>query len=170
VKKNYAKSFCCSTAIYINQGSLKKGRAVIPVLAQYLSVYLLGIFELWVAIPAGIAFNFPVIATVLVSAAGAITSGLIVCAAGVPIRTWLMRMKTKKTGTLDGNILKIWKEFGIVGLGLIAPFFTGVHIGTAIAIALGCTPRKTMAWMTIGTVVWSFIIAYAAAAGFSFFR
>jgi hypothetical protein len=141
-----------------------------PVLVQYLSVYLLGVLELWVAIPAGIAFKIPVVATALVSAAGALTSGLIVCAAGAPLRAWLMGLKTKKTGSLDSTIQKIWNEFGVVGLGLIAPFFTGVHIGTAIAIALGCPWKKTMLWMAIGTLVWSFIISYAAAAGFSFFR
>jgi hypothetical protein len=141
-----------------------------PVLAQYLTVYLLGILELWIAIPAGIGLKIPVIATALVSAAGALTSGIIVLAVGAPLRDRLMRMKTKKTGTLDGNIQKIWNEFGIVGLGLIAPFFTGVHLGTAIAIALGCTWRKTFLWMTIGTLLWSFVIAIAAAAGFSLFR
>jgi uncharacterized membrane protein len=141
-----------------------------PVLAQYLTVYLLGILELWIAIPAGIAFKLPVIAVALVSGAGALTSGIIVFAVGAPLRNWLMRMKTKKTGALDSNIQKIWNEFGIAGLGIIAPFLTGVHLGTAIAIALGCTWRKTLLWMTIGTLLWSFIIAIAAAAGFSLFR
>jgi hypothetical protein len=141
-----------------------------PVLAQYLSVYLLGILELWIAIPAGIALKMPVFAAALVSAAGALTGGVIVLAVGAPLRTWLLRMKTKKTGTLDGSIQKIWKEFGIAGLGLVAPVFTGVHLGTAIAIALGCTWRKTLLWMSIGTIIWSFIIGYAASAGFSFFR
>jgi uncharacterized membrane protein len=141
-----------------------------PVLAQYLTVYLLGILELWIAIPAGIAFKLPVIAVALVSGAGALTSGIIVFAVGAPLRNWLMRMKTRKTGALDSNIQKIWNEFGIAGLGIIAPFLTGVHLGTAIAIALGCTWRKTLLWMTIGTLLWSFIIAIAAAAGFSLFR
>jgi uncharacterized membrane protein len=140
------------------------------VLAQYLTVYLLGILELWIAIPAGIAFKIPVMATALVSGAGALTSGVIVFAVGAPLRNWLLRIKTKKTGSLDSIIQKIWNEFGIAGLGLISPFFTGVHLGTAIAIALGCTWRKTLLWMSIGTVVWSFIIAIAAAAGFSLFR
>jgi hypothetical protein len=138
--------------------------------AQYLTVYLLGILELWIAIPAGTAFKMPVIATALVSAAGALTSGMIVLSIGAPLRNRLLRMKTKKTGTLDSNVQKIWNEFGIVGLGLIAPFFTGVHLGTAIALALGCTWRITLLWMTIGALAWSFIIAYAAAAGFSLFR
>jgi uncharacterized membrane protein len=141
-----------------------------PVLAQYLTVYLLGILELWIAIPAGIAFKMPVIATALVSAAGAITSGIIVHSIGAPLRNRLVRITTRKTGRLDSNVQKIWNEFGIVGLGLIAPFFTGVHLGTAIALALGCPWRKTLLWMTIGTLAWSFIIAFAAAAGFSLFR
>jgi hypothetical protein len=140
------------------------------VLAQYLTVYLLGIIELWIAIPAGIALKMPALAAALVSGAGALTSGIIVLAVGTPLRNWLLRIKTKKTGSLDRNIQKIWNEFGIVGLGLIAPFFTGVHLGTAIALALGCTWRKTLLWMTVGTVVWSFIIAIAATAGFSLFR
>jgi hypothetical protein len=141
-----------------------------PVLVQFLSVYLLGILELWIAIPAGIALKIPVIAVALVSGAGALTSGVIVFAVGAPRRNWLLRMKTKKTGSLDSNIQKIWNEFGIAGLGLIAPFLTGVHLGTAIALALGCTWRITLLWMTIGALAWSFIIAYAAAAGFSLFR
>jgi uncharacterized membrane protein len=140
------------------------------VLAQYLTVYLLGILELWIAVPAGMALKMPVIATALVSAAGALTSGVIVLAVGAPLRNWLLRMKTKKTGKLDNSVQKIWNEFGIVGLGLIAPFFTGVHLGTAIALALGSPWRKALLWMSIGTLAWSFIIAYAAAAGFSLFR
>lgn len=140
------------------------------ILMQYLTVYLLGILELWIAIPAGIAFKMSVLATALMSGAGALTSGIIVLAVGAPLRNWLLRIKTKKTGSLGIIIQKIWNEFGIAGLGLIAPFFTGVHLGTAIALAFGCTWRKTLLWMTIGTVVWSFIIAVAAAAGFSLFR
>jgi uncharacterized membrane protein len=141
-----------------------------PALTQYLSVYLLGILELWVAIPTGIAFKMSVIATALVSAAGALTSGVIVLAVGAPLRNRLLRLKTNNTGNINNNIQKIWNEFGIVGLGLIAPFFTGVHLGTAIAVALGCSWKKTLFWMSIGTVVWSFILSYAALAGFSFFR
>ena len=41
---------------------------------------------------------------------------------------------------------------------------------TCLDKMLGCTWRKTLLWMSIGTVVWSFIIAIAAAAGFSLFR
>jgi|WetSurMetagenome_2_1015567.scaffolds.fasta_scaffold00368_7 hypothetical protein len=141
-----------------------------PVLPHYLSVYLLGILELWIAIPAGIAFKIHPLATALVAAAGALTGGIIVLAVGAPLRNWLITIRTRKTGGLDGNIQKIWNEFGIAGLGLIAPFLTGVHLGTAIAIALGCSRRKTLLWMAIGAIVWSLIISYAAAAGFSFFR
>lgn len=141
-----------------------------PVLAQYLTVYLLGILELWIAIPAGIALKMPVVAAALVSDAGALTGGVIVFAVGAPLRNWLLRRKTKKSGSLDSTIQKIWNEFGIAGLGLVAPFFTGVHLGTAIALAFGCSWRKTLLWMTIGTMLWSVIIAVAAAAGFSFFK
>lgn len=141
-----------------------------PDIAQYLTVYLLGILELWIAIPAGISLKMPVVAAALVSGAGALTSGVIVFAVGAPLRNWLLRIGAKKTSGRDSLIQKIWNEFGIAGLGLIAPFFTGVHLGTAIALALGCTWRKTLLWMSIGTVLWSFIIAIAAAAGFSLFQ
>jgi hypothetical protein len=141
-----------------------------PAAAHYFTVYLFGILELWIAIPAGIALKLPVVAAAFVSASGALTSCVIVIAVGAPLRNWLLQRKTKKNGSLDGTIQKIWIEFGVAGLGIIAPVFTGVHLGTAIALALGCSWKKTLLWMTIGTVAWSVIIAVAATAGFSLFR
>jgi uncharacterized membrane protein len=132
----------------------------------YSSVFLLGGFELWIAIPAGLALGLPPIMAGVLSFAGAITGLLIILLAGGKLRRWLLKKHQKPNGKAKPNRIKrIWDRYGVIGLGLLAPITTGVPLGAAIGLAFGASSGRMLLWMSLGAAIWSTIIAWGAAFG-----
>ena len=142
------------------------------IIVKLLTVIGLGIVELWAAIPAGIAFDFPPVLTGIASAAGALIAAVLVVLLGDKIRKRLLK-KTNKGEKSKGRIYKIWDKYGVVGLGMLSPLITGALLGAAIGISLGAVPKKLMIWMSIGIVAWAAIlttIGTLGVAGLQLFR
>jgi uncharacterized membrane protein len=132
-----------------------------------LSIYLIGLLELWIAIPLGFALKINPFITAFFASIGAISSCIIIILIGVPIRNKFYKTKIFKKKFENKYFQKVWNEFGIFGLGLIAPIFTGVHIGTAIALFWGCSARNTIFYMSIGTIIWTIILTVLTSLGIS---
>ncbi len=129
----------------------------------------LGVLELWVAIPAGLAFNLHPLPTALASGVGSILGALFVIVIGDNLRNWIVKKKTKankKKGSLD----KIWDRYGVVGLGLFSPLITGAPLGAAIGVTLGSPPKRLLLWMSLGIIIWTIILTGLATYGFAFFK
>jgi hypothetical protein len=58
----------------------------------------------------------------------------------------------------------------VPGLGLLAPLTTGSHLAAVAALATGAAQRRVLAWMTIGLVLWSVVVAVATTLGVGWFR
>ena len=135
---------------------------VIPLL----TVFGLGIIELWVAIPVGLVLGVPPIATGIVSIVGAMFGVLLVAMLGERLRTWLMQ---RYGGNIkDGQrsrIYRIWASYGVVGLGLLAPLLVGAPLGTALGIIFDASRRRLLFWITIGIILWGAGLTFAGALG-----
>jgi len=136
------------------------------VLPKVVSVFGLGAVELWAAVPAGFALGLHPMATGIVSAVGAFTSGLAVALLGDRARAWLVaRHGVPPDGGGHGTIRRIWDRYGVVGLGLLAPLLVGAPLGTALGLLLGAPVRRLLLWVSVGIVLWSALLTAAGALG-----
>lgn len=141
------------------------------VLPKVATVFGLGAVELWAAIPAGLALGLHPVATGIVSAVGAITSGLAVALLGDRPRAWLVaRHGVPPDGGGHGTIRRIWDRYGVVGLGLLAPLLVGAPLGTALGLLLGAPVRRLLFWVSAGIVLWSALLTAAGALGLAGFE
>jgi hypothetical protein len=133
-----------------------------------LTVFVLGMIELWAAIPAGLVMQLDPLAVGLAAAIGAMAGVLLVVFMGKPIRAWLVRRHdgSGKEGA-HGRIHRIWERHGPAGLGLLAPLLVGAPLGAALGIAFGAPTRPLLCWMGVGIVGWSVVITLAGALGWA---
>lgn len=135
-------------------------------IVQALVVFILGVLELWLAIPVGLVMGLNPVAIAIMSILGAICGALIVARVGERFRNWL----SQKYGwdilkKRQGVIHKIWLKYGVIGLGLLSPFVTGAPLGTALGIALGTPKKRLLLWIGIGIVLWGIGLTIAGAMG-----
>jgi hypothetical protein len=146
----------------------KAGLIMAPV--KYLSVFLIGVLELWGAVPAGLAFKIPPVATALLSATGAATGAYIVLIAGEPLRRWLLQFRKVRAEDSNTRYGWVFRRYGIPGLCIIAPLILGAPIGVAVALALNGKPRVIVPWITISCYVWATVFTALGSAGVSLFH
>jgi len=133
---------------------------------KWLTVFFLGMFEVWIAIPAGLAMKIEETALILLTIAGGITGVGIVVFSSKHLREYILKAHAQfESNKKDGWDRRIWNKYGIVGLGLISPLLTGAPIGAALAIALGGKPIKVFTWFSIGVILWSIIFLHFTKAG-----
>lgn len=121
-----------------------------------LIVFLTGILELWLAVPLGFILKLPPIITAIISALGSVTSALIVAFAGSNLRSRFLKWRYGSDEALKGGrMYKIWKDYGVIGLGILSPLLFGAPLGTAVGIVFGAERNKLLLWITIGIVIWS---------------
>ncbi len=144
-------------------------RKVMDVLVAVLTVVALGAVELWAAVPAGFALGLHPVATAVAAAVGATVASVVVLVAGGRLRAKLTHGRSQADNP-DSAIGRIWRRYGVIGLGLAAPLLVGAPAGTAIGVALGAPPDRLLRWMIIGIVAWSAILAVAGALGLAVFE
>lgn len=133
------------------------------------SVFGLGILELWAGIPAGFALGLPPWLTGLAAGAGSVLGALLVILLGDRLRNWILRKRGKEKSE-ESRMHRIWNRYGVAGLGLLSPLLTGAPLGAALGVAFGASPRRLLAWMSIGIAAWSVILTTLAALGVSVFH
>lgn len=139
-------------------------------ISKCISVFLVGILELWGAVPTGLAFKLNPILIILFSALGAATGALLVLIIGEPLRKWLLTIKKPNLEKPNSKFKGIWDSFGIPGLCLISPLLLGAHIGAAIGLTLGGNKIIIALWMTISCLLWATIFTLFGTMGISIFH
>ena len=139
------------------------------VLIKFITVAGLGILELWAAIPAGTALKLHPLLNGAASALGSIIAAVLIIFFGDRLRTWLLKKKEKDEKN-KGRIYKVWKKYGVIGLGMLSPLITGAPLGAAVGIALGASPRRLIIWMSIGIVIWTILLTTISTLGFAIFQ
>lgn len=123
---------------------------------KWLAVFGLGMTGLWQGIPAGFALRLHPVATALLAGTGSLAATLIVLFLGDKLRERLLRRR-KKEGEVPRERLidRIWRRYGVVGLGLLGPGLVGAPLAAALGLSLGVTWRRLLSWLTLGIVLWS---------------
>lgn len=138
-------------------------------ISKYVSVFLVGILELWGAVPTGLAFKLNPVLVVVFSAIGASTGAYLVLIIGEPLRKWLLTFKKANLHNSNSKINGVWDKYGMPGLCLVSPLLLGAHIGTAIALTLGGNKIIIGIWMTISCFLWAAIFTSVGNMGISIF-
>jgi hypothetical protein len=123
------------------------------------------------AIPGGVAAHAPVWLAATAAWLGYSAGGLVVLAAGAPLRTWITRkMKIDPTPDPTKLFWKVWGRFGLWGLGLIAPVTVGPQVTAVIALALGESPRRIQLAISLGVLPWVIALGLLTALGAHAFK
>lgn len=136
---------------------------------KFITVASLAIIELWIAIPAGTAFNLHPVLNFLASGSGAIIGALTVILLSSRFRSWLLGRR-KGSPKQKGRIYRVWNKYGVIGLGMLAPLLTGAPFGAAIGISLGAPSKRLFLWMCTGIIVWTVLLTCVSTLGFELFN
>ena len=131
-----------------------------------LTAFGLGFLYFVSAIPAGVAAHAPVWASVLAAWLGYSAGCLLVLTAGAPLRAWITR-KLRIDPRPDPTKIfwRIWHRFGIWGLGLAAPVTIGPQASAVLCLALGESPRRIQAAVSLGVLPWAVALGFLTQAG-----
>ncbi len=130
---------------------------------KLLTVFGIGIIELWAAIPAGFALELHPVTIGFIAAIGAMVGAGTVLVLGERVRTRLIRHRNPNAQ--QGRIYQIWQRYGVIGLGLLAPLLTGAPLGVALGLTLGAPTGRLLFWICIGIVIWSIILTFLGVLG-----
>ena len=115
--------------------------------------------ELWASVPTGFALKLHPVMNCAAAILGASVGVIVVIALGDRARNWLLPKKDVKPGEeRQGVLFRVWRRYGVAGLGLLAPLLVGAPLGAAIGIALGAPRGKFLFWMIVGVILWSALI------------
>ena len=135
-------------------------------LLKLLTIFALGVAELWAAAPAGAVMGLDPLLVCFVAAAGAVGGGTVVVLLGEKVKVWLERKhKREKLEERRGFLYRVWLRYGVVGWGLLAPLLVGSPLGAAFGLVLGAPVRRLLVWLSVGSVLWSIVFSALSALG-----
>ena len=133
---------------------------------KLLSVFGFGMIGLWEGIPLGFVLRLPPVATGLCSALGSIFATVLVMLLGERVRARLVRRRPPGDKVVRERLIdRVWRRYGIIGLGLLAPCLTGAPIGIAMGIFLRAPAGRMLFWLVLGIVLWTAILTGAGVYG-----
>lgn len=131
---------------------------LIAELVKVAGIFGMAWFSFWTAIPTGLVLGLHPIAVILVTSISYV-SGILICVVPAQsVRQWVTKRFSKKLEDNikhEGLIIQLWKRYGVIGFGLIAPMTTGAQLGAIIGIALNIPRKRLVVWMVVGVVAWS---------------
>jgi membrane protein YqaA with SNARE-associated domain len=134
---------------------------------KLLTIFVLGVAELWAAAPAGAVMRLNPVLVWLVAAAGAVSGGIVVLLLGERVKAWLERKhKLEKLEERRGWLFRVWLRYGVIGWGLLAPLLIGSPLGAAFGLVLGAPVRRLLVWLSVGSVLWSAVFSILSFLGF----
>jgi hypothetical protein len=126
------------------------------VLLKLLSVFGSGMIGLWEGIPLGFALGLPPVVIGFTSACGSALATVLVTLLGDRVRRRLVRPRPAEGAAgRERMIDRVWRRYGIIGLGLLAPGLTGAPVGVAMGLLLRAPVGRMLFWALAGIVLWS---------------
>ncbi len=119
-------------------------------LLKILSVAGLATFEIYAAIPAGLAFGLSPWIIFAASLIGGLTGVFVAAFLGDRIRAFFSKNKPAKEKAKDSLVYRIWNKYGIVGLGFFGTFTVGAPISLAVGVGLNANLKKLILWCCVG--------------------
>ena len=128
-----------------------------------LTIYLLSSLKMIFGPTMGYAAGLSPILTIILTVSGMMTTVLVFTFFGEKIRANVLKryIKPKKIFTpKNRRFVRIWKKYGELGISFLTPILLSPPGGSIIAIALGGSRRKTIAYMFLFSIFWSTIVTY----------
>ena len=122
-------------------------------LLKILTVAGLATFEIYAAIPAGLAFGLSPWVIFLASLTGGIVGVYVTIFLGDKIKTFFAKYKKpKEEKPKTGLIYRIWNKYGVIGLGFLGTITVGAPISIAVGYSFNVSVVKLITWCCIGVV------------------
>lgn len=148
---------------------------------------LLGVFlggaipwlEAVVVIPVAIVAGLEPVPVVIVALAGNLLTVWLAAFYGERLREW-WRAWRRQRGTARGDgataapgarrrrAQRVFNRWGLPGLAVVGPIGLGTQLSAVLAVSLGVSARRSMAWVSAGTVAWCLLAAVLTTTGVSF--
>jgi len=144
--------------------------SVLAEIAKSLSVFAWAWLSFWSAIPAGLALGLHPLAVIVLTSTSYISGIILVLLPARAVREWVLRRFGNNLDTSkhdDRLYMKLWKRYGVIGFGLIAPMTIGAQLGAMLGVALNISRNQLILWMSIGVVAWSVGLTLLTVAGVS---
>ncbi|KYG29154.1 small multi-drug export protein [Alkalihalobacillus trypoxylicola] len=145
------ENFLQDIILYINE---------LDTVLQYIGIFVISMvpfLESYVAIPVGIALDFPPVPIILIGIIGNVLS--------VIILIWIIDKfrkpnKEKKESNRWRRAQSFFQKYGVPGVSLAGPLI-GYHIAALIALGAGTSKQYITLWQIIAISVWSIIFGVA---------
>ncbi|MFT3979193.1 MAG: small multi-drug export protein [Ferruginibacter sp.] len=111
----------------------------------------LATFEVYAAIPAGLAFELHPFIIFLASTIGGLTGVFVAAFLGDRIRAFFTKNKPpkEKKPTLAH---RLWEKYGIIGLGFLGTVTVGAPISLAVGVGFNAPLKKLVMWCCFGVI------------------
>lgn len=129
---------------------------------KYLSVYLVSMIKFFAGPVTGATVGLTYLESVLLTIAGMMTTVVIFSVIGRAFSKWVAARRRAKNKPMfnKGNrrIVKIWKNFGVVGVAFLTPILLTPIVGTVVAALFGAPRKQIFIHMLWSAVVWSALL------------
>ncbi|MEQ8474217.1 MAG: hypothetical protein RIC35_23680 [Marinoscillum sp.] len=134
-----------------------------PLILKYLIVYVLSAIKIIFGPTLGLAYDFSILETTLLTLAGMMSTVYLISYFGPQIKRIsdriFIRKKKRKTFTKrNRRFVKIWRKYGVPGVAFLTPLLLSPPGGTILANALGGKRPEIIKWMWIFGGIWSFVL------------
>ena len=125
---------------------------------KVLTVAGLATFEIYAAVPGGFAFGLPVMVIFAATAVGGLAGVFIATFLGQKIRKMIFKKKTEEKKPVKDTLAhRLWKKYGLFGLGFLGTMTVGAPISIAAGTGLNANLSKLLTWCCIAVVVRSLL-------------
>lgn len=127
---------------------------------KYFTVYFLSGLKFIFGPAFGVANDLPVLATIILTALGMMTTIYLFTFFGDELRTFFGRFKKNKRvfSKKSRRFVKLWRKFGLKGLCLLTPLVLTPPGGGLLVNLLGSKKRLILKWMWISAFLWSTVL------------
>ena len=131
------------------------------------TAFSLGFLYFISAIPVAVLAGAPLWAAAVMAWLGYGAGGAIMIVLGAPLRAWVLKKMNLSLEPDLGKIFwRIWKQYGVIGVGLIAPVTIGPQVAALLLLALGESPKKILGSIVLGVLPWALGFTIAIKLGF----
>ena len=105
------------------------------------------------AIPVSVMAGAPLWAAAVAAWCGYSLGAGSILLLGAPLRTWLLKKFPISLQHNDQKFFwRVWKKYGLIGLGLVAPITIGPQVSTVLLLALGERPWRILTALSLGAL------------------
>ncbi|MHA6249829.1 hypothetical protein ACXYMU_17930 [Pontibacter sp. CAU 1760] len=112
----------------------------------------------------GVSLGLSYLETVLLTAAGMMTSVVIFSLIGNAVSKWLSRRRKAQQQPIfsrkNRRIVMVWKRFGVTGVAFLTPILLTPIFGTIVAALLGAPRRLIYVHMLWSSLFWGATLTF----------